>query len=62
MWKLEEYKAMQKEMLKCLGNMMRTDRKVLLVGDFNTKGMNYKAMEGSGNAGSQDKKRGRKRF
>ena len=50
MWKLEEYKAMQ--VLKCLGDMMRKDRKVLLVGDFNCKGVNWKEMEGSGNTGS----------
>ena len=43
---------MQKEVLKCLGDMMRKDRKVLLVGDFNCKGVNWKEMEGSGNAGS----------
>ena len=32
--------------------MMRKDRKVLLVGDFNCKGVNRKEMEESGNAGS----------
>ena len=50
--KLEEYKAMQKVVLKCLGDVMRKDRKVLLAGDFNCKGVNWKEMEGSGNAGS----------
>ena len=51
MWKLEEYKTMQK-VLKCLDDMIRKDRKVLLVGDFNCKGVNWKGMEESGNAGS----------
>ena len=46
-WKLEEHKAMQKEMLKCLGDMMRKDRMALLVGDFNCKEVNWKEMEGS---------------
>ena len=50
-WKLEEYKAMQ-EVLKCLGNMMRKDIKVLLVGDFNCKGVNWKEMERSGTEGT----------
>ena len=50
-WKLEEYEAMQKEVMKCLGDMMRKDRKILLVGDFNCKGVNCKEMAGSGNAG-----------
>ena len=48
-WKLEEYKAMQKDVLKCLDDMMRKDRKVLLVGDFNCKGVNWKEIEGNGN-------------
>ena len=51
-WKLEEYKTKQKVALKCLGDMMRKDRKVLLVGDFNCKGVNWKEMEWSGTAGS----------
>ena len=36
-WKLEEYKTMQKEVLKYLGDMIREDRKVLLVGDLTAK-------------------------
>ena len=31
--------------------MIRKDKKVLLVGDFNCKGVNWKEMEESGNAG-----------
>ena len=42
---------MQKQVLKWLGDMMRKDRKVLLVGHFNCKGVNWKEVEGSGNAG-----------
>ena len=49
---MEEYKTMQKEVLKRLDDMMRKDRKALLVGDFNCKGVNWKEMEESGNAGS----------
>ena len=47
---------MHKEVLKCLDDMVRMDRKVLLVGDFNCKGVNWKEMEGSGNAGLWSKK------
>ena len=39
-------------MLECLADMMRKDRKVLLMGDFNCKGVNWKEMEGSGTKGS----------
>ena len=39
-WKLKEYKTMQREVLKCLSDVMRKDRKVLLMGDFNCKGVN----------------------
>ena len=34
-----------------MGDMMRKYRKVLLMGDFNCKGVKWKEMEGSGNAG-----------
>ena len=51
-WKPEEYKTLQKEVLKCLADMMRKDRKVLLMGDFNCRGVNWKEMEGSGTEGS----------
>ena len=51
-WKLEEYKTMQKEVLKCLADMMRKDKKILLMGDFNCRGVNWKEMEGSGTEGS----------
>ena len=43
---------MQKEVLKCLDDMIRKDKKVLLVGDYNCKGVNWKEMEESGNEGS----------
>ena len=43
MWKVEEHKVMQ-EVLKCLDDI-RKDKKVLLVGDFNCKGVNRKKME-----------------
>ena len=41
MWELEENKVTQK-VLKCLDDMMRKDKKVLLVGNFNCKGVNWK--------------------
>ena len=46
------YKVIQKEVLKCLDDMIRKDKKRLLVGDFNCKGVKWKEMKGSGNAGS----------
>ena len=42
---------MQQEVLKCLDDMIRKDKKVLLVGDFNCKGVNWKEIEESGNEG-----------
>ena len=39
-------------MLECLNDMTRKDKKVLLVGDFYCKGVNWQEMEWSGNAGS----------
>ena len=39
-WKLEEYNVMQKEVLKCLDDVIRKDKKVPLVGDFNCKSVN----------------------
>ena len=39
-WKLKENKVMQKEVLKCLDDVIRKDKKVPLVGDFNCKSVN----------------------
>ena len=43
-WKLKEHKVIQKEVLKCLDNMIRKDKKVQLVGGFNCKDVNWKEM------------------
>uniref|UniRef100_A0A0P4W1E0 Endonuclease/exonuclease/phosphatase domain-containing protein n=1 Tax=Scylla olivacea TaxID=85551 RepID=A0A0P4W1E0_SCYOL len=50
-WRLEDHKEMQKEVLKCLDNMIRKDSKILLVGDFNCKNVSWEEMEVNGNAG-----------
>ena len=47
---MEEYEIMQKEVLKCLDDMVRKE-KILLVGDFSCKGENWKEMEKNENAG-----------
>ena len=39
-WKFEVQKECQSEVLKCLDNMLRTDRRVLLVEDLNIKNVN----------------------
>ena len=49
-WKLEEYKEMQYDVWRCLDDMIRQSRKVLLVGDFNCKDINWEEMEVKGNA------------
>lgn len=38
------YKEMQKVVLKCLNNMIRKDRKIQLVGDFNCKNVSWEEM------------------
>ena len=50
-WKLEEHKEMQKEVLRCIEKMLERDKKVLIVGDFNCKSMNWAEMEVTGNEG-----------
>lgn len=40
-WKLQVCKEMQGEVLKCLDNMLRIDRKVLLLGDLNCKHVDW---------------------
>ena len=44
-WELEKYKEMQCEVWKCLDDMIRESKKVLLVGDFNCKDINWKEMD-----------------
>ena len=51
-WKVEEHREMQKEVIKCLDNMLRGEERILLVGDFNCRNVNWKDMEVVGNAGS----------
>ena len=48
-WELEKYKEMQYEVWRCLDDMIRKSRRVLLVGDFNCKDINWNEMEMSGN-------------
>ena len=50
-WKLEEHKEMQKEVLRCIEKMLERDKKVLIVGDFNCKSVNWAEMEVTGNEG-----------
>ena len=49
-WRLEKHKEMQKEVLKCIDNIIRKDKKAMLVGDFNCKGVNWEEMEVNNNA------------
>ena len=49
-WKYEEHKVMQKEMMKCLENVITICNKVLLLGDFNCKNVNWEVMGTCGNA------------
>ena len=48
-WELERYKEMQCEVWRCLDDMIRESKKVLLVGDFNCKDINWEEMEIRGN-------------
>ena len=50
-WGLDKHKEMQKEVLISLDNMLRKDNKILLLGDFNCKNINWKEMEVCENAG-----------
>ena len=49
-WRLEEHKEMQNEVLECIDNVIRKDKKAMLVGDFNCKGVNWEEMEVNSNA------------
>ena len=44
-WRLDVQKEMQKEVLNYLENMLRKDRRVLLVGDLNCKHVNWEKMD-----------------
>ena len=48
----QEHKEMRKEVIKCLENMISKCSKVVLLEDFNRKGVNWKKMEVYGNAES----------
>ena len=50
-WGLAEHQEMQREVLTSLGNMLRKDKKILLLGDFNCKNINWEVMEVCGNGG-----------
>ncbi|MPC58434.1 hypothetical protein E2C01_052439 [Portunus trituberculatus] len=52
----EERKDMQREVIKCLDNMIRRNRRILLVGDFNCKKVNQREMEVMDNAGQWSEK------
>ena len=44
-WGTEEHKDMQREVIKCLDNMIRREGRILLVGDFNCNKVNWREME-----------------
>ena len=50
-WRQEEHRRMQEEVWQCLDDMIRRNKKVLLVGDFNCKGVNWEEMEVKGGEG-----------
>ena len=50
-WGLAEHQEMQREVLTSLGKMLRKDKKILLLGDFNCKNINWDAMEICENGG-----------
>ena len=50
-WRLEEHKEMQREVLKFLEDILTNDKKILLLGDFNCKNINWEEMEVYENAG-----------
>ena len=50
-WGLDKHKEMQKEVLTSLDNILRKDKKILLLGDFNCKNIDWKEMEICENAG-----------
>ncbi len=50
-WGLAEHQEMQREVLTSLGNMLRRDKKILLLGDFNCKNINWEVMEVCENGG-----------
>ena len=54
-WGLAEHQEMQREVLTSLGNMLRKDKKILLLGDFNCKNINWEVMEVGENGGQWGK-------
>ena len=50
-WGLDKHKEMQKEVLTSLDTMLSKDKKILLLGDFNCKNINWEEMEICENAG-----------
>ncbi len=51
-WETNRYKIMQLETSSSVKEKVRKSNKVLLVGDFNTKGINWEEMEVKENVGS----------
>ena len=55
-WKMEEHREMHKEVLKCLEGLIRKGNKILLMGDFNCRDVNWKELEGKEIAGTWSEK------
>ena len=51
-WETDMYKHMQNEVLKSINDMLKKGKRVLLVGDFNRKEINFGEIEMRGNASS----------
>ena len=51
-WEINEYKQMQQETINSITAMIKTDNKVLLLGDFNCKEVNWEEIELDEGAGA----------
>ena len=55
-WGHEEYKSMRNGAMRYLDNLLSEGGKVLMLGDFNCKNINWKDMEVKGNLGTWEEK------
>ncbi len=44
-WSKEEYKKIMEDTIQCLSELIKSIKRVLLVGDFNCKEVNWKILE-----------------
>lgn len=55
-WQLQEHKEMYRQVIENLDHMLQDERRILLVGDFNCKGVDWSEMDVVENSGAWSEK------